>query len=52
VKPQPDLLITYLEAERRSLKRMIKEAAPEGDNLIVYYHSEALHQLEVMGACL
>ncbi len=42
VKPQLDLLIAHLEAERKSLKRMIKEAASEGDNLIVYYHSEAL----------
>jgi hypothetical protein len=41
-----NLIITHLEAERKSLKRMIKEASSEGDNLIVYYHQEALAKLE------
>ena len=45
VKPKLDLIIAHLEAERKSLKRMIKEANAEHDNLIVYYHSEALLEL-------
>ena len=41
-----NLIIAHLEAERKSLKRMIKEASFEGDNLIVYYHQKALAQLD------
>jgi hypothetical protein len=45
VKPDLDLLISALEKERRSLKKMIRQAAAELDHLIVYYHSEALDDL-------
>ena len=45
VKTDLELLIRHLEAESRQLKRMIKEAAAEHDNLIAYYHSEALLEL-------
>ena len=41
-KPDLDLLINALEKEQRSLKKMIREAAAQHDNLVVYYHSEAL----------
>ena len=40
-----DMLISALEKEQRSLKKMIRQAAAEHDNLIVYYHSEALLDL-------
>ena len=46
VKSKLDLVIAHLEAERKALKRMIKEATAEHDNLIVYYHSEALLDLD------
>jgi len=45
-KSQLELLIKYFEAEKRNLKRMIKDAAAEMDNLLVYYHSEALLDIE------
>jgi hypothetical protein len=45
VKPKLDLVIAHLEAERKALKRMIREANAEHDSLIVYYHSEALLDL-------
>jgi len=45
VKPDLDLLISALEKEQRLLKKMIRHAATEHDNLIVYYHSEALLDL-------
>jgi len=45
VKPDLDLLIGALEKEQRSLKKMIREAVAEYDHLIVYYHSEALDDL-------
>jgi len=45
VKPSLDLLISALEKEQRSLKKMIRQAAAEHDNLIIYYHSEALLDL-------
>jgi hypothetical protein len=45
VKPELDLLVDELEKERRSLKKMIRDAASEHDNLIVYYLSEALLDL-------
>ena len=45
VKPNLDLLINALEKEQRSLKKMIRQAAAEHDNLIIYYHSEALGSL-------
>ena len=45
IKPDLDLIIQRLEAEAKTLKRMIKYAAAEHDNLIVYYHSEALLEL-------
>jgi len=44
-KPDLDVLISALEKERRSLKKMIREAAAEHDHLIFYYHSEALGNL-------
>ena len=46
-RPKLDLLIAHLENERKLLKRMIKEASAEHDNLIVYYHSEALLELNL-----
>jgi len=45
VKPELDLLINALEKEQRLLKKMIRQAAAEYDHLIVYYHSEALLDL-------
>jgi hypothetical protein len=42
VKPDLLLLIRELEKEQRTLKKMVRQAAAEADNLIVYYHSEAL----------
>jgi len=45
VKPDLDLLISALEKEQRLLKKMIRQAAADHDNLIVYYHSEALLDL-------
>jgi hypothetical protein len=45
-KSDLDLLISALEKEQRSLKKMIRQAAAEYDNLIVYYHSEALLDLD------
>ena len=45
IKPDLDLLIGALEKEQRSLKKMIGQAAAEHDHLIVYYHSEALLDL-------
>jgi hypothetical protein len=44
-KSDLDLLISALEKEQHSLKKMIRQAAAEHDNLIVYYHSEALLDL-------
>jgi hypothetical protein len=41
-KSDLDLLISALEKEKRSIKKMIRQATTEHDNLIVYYHSEAL----------
>jgi hypothetical protein len=41
-KSDLDLLISALEKEQRLLKKMIRKAQTEHDNLIVYYHSEAL----------
>ena len=46
VETKLTLVITHLESERKSLKRMIKQAGLEGDNLIIYYHQEALAQLD------
>lgn len=46
VKPDLNLLIKHLEAERRSLNRMIKRAETDGDHLIVYHHKQALGQLD------
>ncbi len=47
VETKLNLVIAHLEAERKSLKRMIKDAALERDNLIVYYHQEELIQLDI-----
>jgi hypothetical protein len=45
-KPDLDLLISALEKEQHSLKKMIRQAVAERDNFIVYYHSEALLDLD------
>jgi hypothetical protein len=45
VNPDLQLLIRELEKEQRSLKKMIREASAEFDSIIVYYHSEALLNL-------
>ncbi|MDR3697593.1 hypothetical protein [Mucilaginibacter sp.] len=39
------VLISTLEKEKRELKKMTRQAQSEHDNLIVYYHSEALLDL-------
>ncbi|MFI5138495.1 MAG: hypothetical protein ACHQIM_11775 [Sphingobacteriales bacterium] len=44
-KSDLDILISALEKEQRSLKKMIQQAKSEYDNIIVYYHSEALLDL-------
>ncbi len=46
VKSDLDILISALEKEKRELKKMIRQARSEYDNLIVYYHSEALLDLD------
>jgi hypothetical protein len=45
-KTDLDILISVLEKEKRELKKMIRQAKSEYDNLIVYYHSEALLDLD------
>lgn len=45
VNPDLQLLIRELEKEQRALKKMVRQAGAELDNLIVYYHSEALLNL-------
>jgi hypothetical protein len=45
MKNDLNLVISALEAEKRTLQKMIKQSAAEHDNLIVYYHSETLLEL-------
>ena len=45
-KSNLDLLISAFEKEQRALQEMIRDATSEHDNLIVYYHSEALLDLD------
>jgi hypothetical protein len=45
MKQDLDLIISALEAEKRSLQKMMKNSISEYDYLIAYYHSEALIQL-------
>lgn len=45
MKSDLDQLIEILEAEKKSLKRQIKDCISEFDYLLAYYHSEALSEL-------
>jgi hypothetical protein len=45
-KSDLDTVINALEKEKRELKKMIRQAKSEYDNLIVYYHSEALLDID------
>ena len=44
MKNDLDLVIAALEAEKKSLQRMIKQSTAEYDYLLAHYHSEALIQ--------
>jgi hypothetical protein len=45
MKNDLDLVIAALEAEKKSLQRMIKQSTSEHDHLVAYHHSEALLRL-------
>ncbi|MFB9844653.1 hypothetical protein [Mucilaginibacter ginsenosidivorans] len=46
MKSDLDLVIAALEAEKRSIQKMMKQSMIDYDYLIVYHHSEALMKLE------
>ncbi|HTI61480.1 hypothetical protein [Mucilaginibacter sp.] len=46
MKSDLDLVIAALEAEKRSIQKMMKQSMSDYDYLIAYHHSEALIKLE------